>query len=150
MHFILDTYGNNYHLPLFNFVLWLYIMKVFKWWLFFYLQILTAAYNVKLTTSSSSSSSFLHTFLECLRKLLHTFQLPWTATRRLDVAWKKRVATEMLDSLSAARLAKSISTQVRRAAPKCYVLTEGYCTTETPLFDMRLGTRSPCPYFSLS
>ncbi|KAJ4441032.1 hypothetical protein ANN_10881, partial [Periplaneta americana] len=74
-------------------------------------QILTAAYNVKLTTSSSSS--FLQTFLERLRKLLHTFQLPWTATRRLDVGWKKRVATEMLDSLSAARLSKSISTQFR-------------------------------------
>ncbi|KDR15870.1 Dual serine/threonine and tyrosine protein kinase, partial [Zootermopsis nevadensis] len=74
-------------------------------------QILTAAYNVKLTTSSSSS--FIHTFLERLRKLLHTFQLPWTAARRLDVAWKKRVATEMLDSLSATRLAKNISSQFR-------------------------------------
>ncbi|GFG37564.1 hypothetical protein Cfor_12407, partial [Coptotermes formosanus] len=73
-------------------------------------QILTAAYNVKLTTSSSSS--FLHTFLVRLRKLLLSFQLPWTATR-LDVAWKKRVATEMLDSLSAARLSKSISSQFR-------------------------------------
>jgi hypothetical protein len=92
--------------------------------LFLNLQILTAAYNVKLTTSSSSS--FLHTFLERLRKLLHTFQLPWTASRRLDVAWKKRVATEMLDSLSAARLAKSISAQVCKTAPKCYIQIEDY------------------------
>lgn len=73
-------------------------------------QILTAAYNIKLTTSSTSS--LLHSFLVRLRKILHTFQLPWTATR-IDAAWKKRVATEMLDSLSAARLAKSISTQFR-------------------------------------
>jgi len=50
-----------------------------------------------------------------LRKLLLTFQLPWTAAR-LDVAWKKRVATEMLDSLSAARLSKSIAAQVKIAA----------------------------------
>ncbi|XP_023714334.1 dual serine/threonine and tyrosine protein kinase isoform X3 [Cryptotermes secundus] len=74
-------------------------------------QILSAAYNIKLTTSSSSS--FLHTCLERLRNLLLTFQLPWAATRCLDVAWKKRVATEMLDSLSAARLAKNISAQFR-------------------------------------
>ncbi|PSN53685.1 Dual serine/threonine and tyrosine protein kinase [Blattella germanica] len=74
-------------------------------------QILSAAYNIKLTTSSSSS--LLQSFLVRLRKLLHTFQLPWTTTC-LDTAWKKRVATEMLDSLSAARLAKSISTQVFR------------------------------------
>ncbi|KAJ9586032.1 hypothetical protein L9F63_020329 [Diploptera punctata] len=73
-------------------------------------QILSAAYNIKLTTSSTSS--LLHSFLVRLRKIFHTFQFPWNGTR-IDAEWKKRVATEMLDSLSAARLAKSISTQFR-------------------------------------
>ncbi|XP_066997388.2 dual serine/threonine and tyrosine protein kinase [Anabrus simplex] len=74
-------------------------------------QILSAAYSVELTTSSSSS--LLHSFMERLRKLLHTFQLPWTSPRRLDALWRRRVATEMLESLSASRLARSISTQFR-------------------------------------
>nr|CAD7571243.1 unnamed protein product [Timema californicum] len=76
-----------------------------------HLQILSAAYNVELTTSSSSS--VLHSFIERLRKLLHGLQLPWTQAPRLDSEWRKRVATEMLNSLNAARLARSISAQFR-------------------------------------
>nr|CAD7592935.1 unnamed protein product [Timema genevievae] len=74
-------------------------------------QILSAAYNVELTTSTSSS--VLHSFIERLRKLLYGLQLPWTQAPRLDSEWRKRVATEMLNSLNAARLARSISAQFR-------------------------------------
>lgn len=74
-------------------------------------QILSAAYSVQLSTSTSSS--LLHGFLERLRQLLHSVQLPWSAPPRLDAAWRRRVASEMLESLSPQRLAKSISSQFR-------------------------------------
>lgn len=74
-------------------------------------QILSAAYSVQLSTSSSSS--VMHGFVERLRQLLHSVQLPWSAPPRLDAAWRRRVALEMLDSLSPQRLAKSISSQFR-------------------------------------
>lgn len=50
--------------------------------------------------------------MERLRQLLHSVQLPWSTTPRLDAAWRRRVAFEMLESLSPQRLAKSITSQV--------------------------------------
>ncbi|KAK7790161.1 hypothetical protein R5R35_002631 [Gryllus longicercus] len=74
-------------------------------------QTLSAAYNLKL--NATSSSSFLHSFLDRLRKLLHSLQLPWTSPPCLDASWRKHVASEMLDSLNASQLAKTITTQFR-------------------------------------
>lgn len=74
-------------------------------------QILSAAYSVQLSTSTSSS--LLHGFMERLRQLLYSVQLPWSAPPRLDAVWRRRVALEMLENLSPQRLAKSISSQFR-------------------------------------
>ncbi|XP_011693637.1 PREDICTED: dual serine/threonine and tyrosine protein kinase-like isoform X1 [Wasmannia auropunctata] len=73
-------------------------------------QILSAAYNVEL---HNSSPSLVHSFLERLRQLFKSLPLPWTPTPILDAAWRRKVTVDILNSLSAARLAKTISTQFR-------------------------------------
>jgi receptor-interacting serine/threonine-protein kinase 5 len=73
-------------------------------------QILSAAYNVEL---HNSSPSLVHSFLERLRQLFKSLPLPWAPTPILDAVWRKKIIVEILDSLSAARLAKTISTQFR-------------------------------------
>lgn len=73
-------------------------------------QILSAAYNVEL---HNSSPSLVHSFLERVRQLFKSFPLPWSPTPTLDAFWRKKVAVDILNSLSAARLAKTISMQFR-------------------------------------
>ncbi|KOC66405.1 Dual serine/threonine and tyrosine protein kinase [Habropoda laboriosa] len=73
-------------------------------------EILSAAYNVKL---HHSSPSVVHSFLERLRQLFKSLPLPWTPTPILDVNWSRKVTIEILNSLSAARLARTISMQFR-------------------------------------
>ena len=73
-------------------------------------QILSAAYNVEL---HNSSPSLIHSFLERLRQLFQSLPLPWSPTPTLDAAWRRRVTNDVLNSLSAARLARTISTQFR-------------------------------------
>ncbi|XP_011157942.1 dual serine/threonine and tyrosine protein kinase isoform X1 [Solenopsis invicta] len=73
-------------------------------------QILSAAYNVEL---HNSSPSLVHSFLERLRQLFKSLPLPWTPTPTLDATWRRKVTVDILNSLSAARLAKTISTQFR-------------------------------------
>ncbi|XP_011348062.1 dual serine/threonine and tyrosine protein kinase isoform X2 [Ooceraea biroi] len=73
-------------------------------------QILSAAYNVEL---HNSSPSLVHSFLERLRQLFKSLPLPWTPTPTLDAAWRKKITIDILNSLSAARLAKAISAQFR-------------------------------------
>lgn len=72
-------------------------------------QILSAAYNVEL----HNSSSLLRSFLERLRQLFKSLSLPWTSTPTFNTTWRKKVTVDILNSLSAARLAKTISTQFR-------------------------------------
>ncbi|XP_063219723.1 dual serine/threonine and tyrosine protein kinase-like [Bacillus rossius redtenbacheri] len=74
-------------------------------------QILNVAYNVEV--NASTSASLLHSFLERLRTLLHGLQLPWVAAPRLNAVWRKKVATDILNSMNPSRLAKSISAQFR-------------------------------------
>lgn len=76
-------------------------------------QIVTAAYNIDL--KSSSSFSVVHTFMDRLRQLLHNFQLPWStyAQPQCNTQWQLQVVTDMIDSLSCTKLAKTICTQVR-------------------------------------
>lgn len=90
-------------------------------------QTLSAAYNLKL---SSSSSTFLHSFLDRLRKLLHSLQLPWTSPPCIDGSWRVHVASEMLDSLNASQLAKSITAQFRENAKTSH---EAFSTAITSL-----------------
>ncbi|XP_014474429.1 PREDICTED: dual serine/threonine and tyrosine protein kinase isoform X2 [Dinoponera quadriceps] len=73
-------------------------------------QILSTAYNIELR---NSSPSFVHSFLERLRQLFKSLPLPWAPTPTLDMAWRKKVTVDVLNSLSAARLARTISTQFK-------------------------------------
>ncbi|XP_012142889.1 receptor interacting protein kinase 5 isoform X1 [Megachile rotundata] len=73
-------------------------------------QILSAAYNVEL---HNSSPSLMHSFLERMRQLFKSLPLPWSPTPTLDIVWKKNVTIDILNSLSAARLARTISMQFR-------------------------------------
>lgn len=73
-------------------------------------QILSTAYNIEL---HNSSPSFVHSFLERLRQLFKSLPLPWTPTPTLDMTWRRKVTIEVLNSLSAARLARTISTQFK-------------------------------------
>lgn len=75
-------------------------------------QILSAAYNIDL--KSSTSFSVVHTFMDRLRTLLSNFMLPWSSSQtQCNVQWQLQVVTNIIDSLSASKLAKTISTQVR-------------------------------------
>ncbi|CAK9827332.1 Dual serine/threonine and tyrosine protein kinase [Anthophora retusa] len=73
-------------------------------------QILSAAYNIEL---HHSSPSLIHSFLERLRQLFKSLPLSWTPTPILDASWRNKVTIEILNSLSAARLARTISMQFR-------------------------------------
>lgn len=75
-------------------------------------QIVTAAYNIDL--KSSSSFSVVHTFMDRLRQLLHNFQLRWStyAQPQCNLQWQLQVVTDMIDSLSYTKLAKTICNQV--------------------------------------
>ncbi|KAL8595249.1 hypothetical protein ACOMHN_043401 [Nucella lapillus] len=72
-------------------------------------QILNAAYQVEITVRSSSS--FIKSLLEKMKQLM--MSMPWKSPPEVDGEWKKKVATEMLSSLSEARLAKSIAGQIK-------------------------------------
>ncbi|XP_014214699.1 dual serine/threonine and tyrosine protein kinase-like [Copidosoma floridanum] len=73
-------------------------------------QILSAAYSVEL---HNSSPSLVHSFLERVRQLFKSMPLPWTPTPVLNAAWRRKVTIDVLNSLSPARLARTISTQFR-------------------------------------
>lgn len=73
-------------------------------------QILSTAYNIEL---HNSSPSLVHSFLERLRQLFKSLPLPWSPTPILDAAWRRKITIDVLNSLSAARLARAISTQFR-------------------------------------
>lgn len=78
-------------------------------------QIISAAYNIDL--QSSSSSSVIQTFIDRLRMTLSTF-VPWhnawlsSGQDQCSLQWQLQVASNMIDSLSASKLAKTISLQV--------------------------------------
>ncbi|XP_060823963.1 dual serine/threonine and tyrosine protein kinase [Bombus pascuorum] len=71
-------------------------------------QILSAAYNIELHNSSPFS---IYSFLERLNLIFMSSSLQWSSTHTLDVAWWKKVEIEILNSLSASKLAKMILMQ---------------------------------------
>ncbi|KAK9308948.1 hypothetical protein QLX08_001164 [Tetragonisca angustula] len=71
-------------------------------------QILSAAYNIELHNSSPFS---IYSFLERLNLIFKSSSLQWSSTHTLDVAWRKKVTIEILNSLSATKLAKLILMQ---------------------------------------
>ncbi|KAK4871516.1 hypothetical protein RN001_015640 [Aquatica leii] len=74
-------------------------------------KIISAAYSIEL--KSSTSFSVIHSFIERLRKFLHSFQMPWVACspQQYDFTWRLQTVINMLDSLSSSKLAKTVSTQ---------------------------------------
>lgn len=77
-------------------------------------QIIHAAYDIDLKTPTSFS--IVHTFMDRLRKLLGTFASPWSSGSQFQctLQWQLQIVTNMIDSLSASKLAKAISTQVNK------------------------------------
>ncbi|XP_043523937.1 dual serine/threonine and tyrosine protein kinase isoform X2 [Frieseomelitta varia] len=71
-------------------------------------QILSAAYNIELHNSSPFS---IYSFLERLNLIFKSSSLQWSSTHTLDVAWRRKVTIEILNSLSATKLAKLILMQ---------------------------------------
>ncbi|GJQ66842.1 hypothetical protein Trydic_g18598 [Trypoxylus dichotomus] len=73
-------------------------------------QIVNAAYNVDLKTSSSFS---VQSLIDRLRKFVYSFYLKWPACAQpqFDKEWQTQVVMELLDSLSSSKLAKTISQQ---------------------------------------
>lgn len=73
-------------------------------------QILLTAYNVEL---NNSSPTVIQTFIERLRQLFKSLPLSWSPAPILDAVWRRKVTIDILNSLSAARLARTISTQFK-------------------------------------
>ncbi|KAF7287483.1 hypothetical protein GWI33_001447 [Rhynchophorus ferrugineus] len=74
-------------------------------------QIISAAYNVEL--KSPNSFSVVHTFMDRLRALLSNFTSPWSSNSQIhcSLQWQLQIATNMIDSLSASKLSKTILIQ---------------------------------------
>ncbi|XP_064606414.1 dual serine/threonine and tyrosine protein kinase-like [Liolophura sinensis] len=79
-------------------------------------QILNTAYQVEI--NHNSSSSLIRVLLEKMKQLVQS--MPWKTPPKVDNEWKKKVATDMLASLSASRLAKSISSQIKDRLSKSH------------------------------
>ncbi|XP_064632295.1 dual serine/threonine and tyrosine protein kinase-like isoform X2 [Lineus longissimus] len=72
-------------------------------------QILNAAYQVEITVRTSSS--LVKLLLEKMKQLVQS--MPWSPPPKVDADWKKSVASDMVDSLSESKLAKSICSQIK-------------------------------------
>ncbi|XP_013412982.1 dual serine/threonine and tyrosine protein kinase [Lingula anatina] len=72
-------------------------------------QIINAAYQVEITIRTSSS--FVRILLEKMKQLIQS--MPWKTPPRVDENWRKKMAQDMIKSLSEARLAKSICAQFK-------------------------------------
>uniref|UniRef100_A0A8C2I2V2 Dual serine/threonine and tyrosine protein kinase n=1 Tax=Cyprinus carpio TaxID=7962 RepID=A0A8C2I2V2_CYPCA len=72
-------------------------------------QILNAAYHVEVTFHSGSSVTRL--FWEQIKQIIH--RITWVNPPSVTAEWKRKVAQDAIESLSAAKLAKSICSQFR-------------------------------------
>jgi len=72
-------------------------------------QVLDAAYQVEVTVEASFS--FTRLLWEKLKQAIQTF--PGKPAPRVDGEWKKKVASEMIQSISESRLAKNICSQFK-------------------------------------
>lgn len=78
-------------------------------------QIVTAAYNIDLNSTTSFSIS--HNLIDRLRMLLTSFIMPWSSTTQItcNFQWQLQVATNMIDRLNASKVAKTICMKVSEA-----------------------------------
>ncbi|KAK2906493.1 hypothetical protein Q8A67_005478 [Cirrhinus molitorella] len=72
-------------------------------------QILNAAYNVEVTFHSGSSVTRL--FWEQIKQIIH--RITWVNPPSITAEWKRKVAQDAIESLSASKLARSICSQFR-------------------------------------
>ncbi|XP_060555763.1 dual serine/threonine and tyrosine protein kinase-like isoform X3 [Ruditapes philippinarum] len=70
-------------------------------------QMLLTAYRLEINLDISLGFGFR----KKMKKLVQA--MPWSQSPKIDDEWKTKVASDMLASLSAARLAKSISSQIK-------------------------------------
>ncbi|XP_053377594.1 dual serine/threonine and tyrosine protein kinase-like isoform X2 [Mercenaria mercenaria] len=70
-------------------------------------QMVLTAYRLEINLDISLGFSFRRK----MKKLVQA--MPWSQSPKIDDEWKTKVAADMLTSLSAARLAKSISSQIK-------------------------------------
>uniref|UniRef100_S4RUW2 Dual serine/threonine and tyrosine protein kinase n=1 Tax=Petromyzon marinus TaxID=7757 RepID=S4RUW2_PETMA len=73
-------------------------------------QILNAAYHVEVTFQSGSSVAYI--LWEQIKQVGQVY-LTWTTPPALTAEWKRKVAQDTMDSLSASKLAKNICSQFR-------------------------------------
>uniref|UniRef100_T1JTX5 Dual serine/threonine and tyrosine protein kinase n=1 Tax=Tetranychus urticae TaxID=32264 RepID=T1JTX5_TETUR len=73
-------------------------------------QILNAAYQVEI--NMRTTSSLLRAFWEKMKQLV-SVSLSWRNLAEINEEWKRKVAADVLDSLSESRLAKSICAQFK-------------------------------------
>ncbi|XP_062594539.1 dual serine/threonine and tyrosine protein kinase-like isoform X3 [Saccostrea cucullata] len=79
-------------------------------------QIMNSAYQVEI--SLQSSSSLIRVILERMKQLVQS--MPWSTQPKIDLEWKRKAASDMLSSLSEARLAKNISSQIKERLNKSH------------------------------
>ncbi|XP_051549072.1 dual serine/threonine and tyrosine protein kinase-like [Myxocyprinus asiaticus] len=72
-------------------------------------QILNAAYHVEVTFQSGSSVTWM--FWEQIKQIIH--RISWVNPPSITPEWKRKVAQDAIESLSAAKLSKSICSQFR-------------------------------------
>lgn len=72
-------------------------------------QILNAAYHVEVTFHSGSSVTRM--LWEQIKQIIQ--RITWVNPPTITLEWKRKVAQEAIDSLSASKLAKSICSQFR-------------------------------------
>ncbi|XP_073700154.1 dual serine/threonine and tyrosine protein kinase [Garra rufa] len=72
-------------------------------------QILNAAYHVEVTFHSGSSVTRL--FWEQIKQIIH--RITWVNPPSITAEWKRKVAQDAIESLSASKLARSICSQFR-------------------------------------
>ncbi|XP_076448314.1 LOW QUALITY PROTEIN: dual serine/threonine and tyrosine protein kinase-like [Babylonia areolata] len=72
-------------------------------------QILNAAYQVEITVHSSSS--FISSLLEKMKQMMRS--MPWNSPPEVTPEWKRKVALDMLSSLSETKLARLMAGKIR-------------------------------------
>lgn len=75
-------------------------------------RLLNLAYSIEI--NSNACSSILRIFWEKMKNFfLVVKNIAWRQTCRIDPEWKSKVAADLIDNLSEAKLAKCICTQFR-------------------------------------
>lgn len=72
-------------------------------------QILASAYQVEVP--NHHSSSLLRGLYDKMKQIIHAF--PWSSVPSVNEAWRRQVASDMLNSLCQSKLARAVCSQLR-------------------------------------